>query len=405
MRLLCPIKLVLQSLFNGPSIDPESGVRPIRIRPDGKTRPLRTHVRIKALVTAALLAVSLPSMTNWTFAQTAPIVVQDLRGHTLTFGKPPERIVTIPIPAASIVIGLDGGVGRLSGMNPAALSAIRGEWLGSVFPASLAINTHIVRGGQFMPSIETLLALKPDVVFQWADQGPAIIEPIERAGLKMFGQRYGTQAYLEHTIAAIGTILGKETKAQEIIHRHHAVRARVQAAMSELHDSERPRAIYFRTFSQNLRPHGIGSYTVESFELAGGRNSATGVIGEGTNVTFEQVLAWAPQVIFLGAFDGAKPDDLYGNPRWAAVPAVRDRRVYLLPTGGYRWDPPNLESPLTWMWYSILLHPNRVSFDLRQEMDELMALIYGRAPTDEEARRILRVAENSGSKGYERIGR
>jgi iron complex transport system substrate-binding protein len=349
---------------------------------------------------ATLLVFASPAM-----AQPAPVTVQDLRGQTITFAKPPERIVTIPIPAASMVMGLDGGAGRLVGMNPTALTAIRGEWLGSVYPASLGVNVEIVRGGQFVPNIETLLALKPDVVFQWADQGPAITEPIERAGLKLFGQRYGTQAYLEQTITAMGTMLGQDAKAQDLIRRHHAVRAKVQAAMAGLSEAERPRAIYFGRFVQSLRPHGAGSYQVESFERAGARNAVTGVTGTGTDVTFEQVLAWAPQVIFLGAFDEAKPDDLYKDPKWATVPAVRDRRVYKLPTGGYRWDPPNLESPLTWMWLATLLHPERVSFDLRREMDELLALIYGRAPTDAEARRILRIAENAGSRHYERIGR
>jgi iron complex transport system substrate-binding protein len=333
------------------------------------------------------------------------VSVQDLRGQTLTFAKPPERIVTIPIPAASMLMGLDGSARRLVGMNPTAMTAIKGEWLASVFPESLGINVDIVRGGQFVPNIETLLALKPDVVFQWADQGDHLTAPIERAGLKLFGQKYGTQAYLEQTITAMGRMLGRDEKAKTLIARHKAARAEVEKALAGLKPEEKPRAIYLGRTKQSLLPHGIGSYQVESFELAGGRNAAEGIRGTSTNVTFEQVLAWAPDVIFVGAFDDAVPADLYNDPKWAAVPAVRDRRVYKLPTGGYRWDPPNLESPLTWMWMATLLHPTRVSFDIRREMDDLIALIYGRAPNEEEAKRILRIADNASSRGYDRISR
>jgi iron complex transport system substrate-binding protein len=333
------------------------------------------------------------------------VTVQDLRGQTLTFDKPPERIVTIPIPAASMLMGLDGSARRLVGMNPTAMTAIKGEWLGSVFPDSLGINVEIVRGGQFVPNIETLLALRPDVVFQWADQGDNLTAPIERAGLKLFGQKYGTQAYLEQTIAAMGRMLGREEKAKTLLERHKAVRAEVEKAMAGLKPEERPRAIYLGRTKQSLRPFGAGSYQVESIELAGGRNAAEGLRGFSTDVTFEQILTWAPEVIFVGAFDDAVPADLYNDPKWSSVPAVRDRRVYKLPTGGYRWDPPNLESPLTWMWMATLLHPSRVSFDIRREMDGLIAFIYGRAPSADEAARILRVSDNTASRGYDRISR
>lgn len=62
-----------------------------------------------------------------------------------------------------------------------------------------------------------------------------------------------------------------------------------------------------------------------------------------------------------------------------------------MPLGGYRWDPPNQESPLTWMWLANLLHPDVFDYDLRAEMHTAYELLYGHALTDAEIYKILRM--------------
>ena len=71
----------------------------------------------------------------------------------------------------------------------------------------------------------------------------------------------------------------------------------------------------------------------------------------------EQVLRWDPEVILLGNFDPAMPQDIYSDPVWQNISAVRSRRVYKVPLGGYRWDPPGQESPLMWHWLSDIAFP------------------------------------------------
>ena len=54
-------------------------------------------------------------------------------------------------------------------------------------------------------------------------------------------------------------------------------------------------------------------------------------------VDVEQVVAWDPDVILLGNFDAAMPEDVYRSPAWRSLSAVRSRRVYKVPsaaTGG-----------------------------------------------------------------------
>ncbi len=63
---------------------------------------MRTNLKSVLALGVALSLVSAPA-----FAQA--ISVRDQRDERLDFPKAPERIVTIPIPAASTVITVDGG--------------------------------------------------------------------------------------------------------------------------------------------------------------------------------------------------------------------------------------------------------------------------------------------------------
>src|SRR5713226_9555524 len=99
----------------------------------------------------------------------AQIRVDDQRGRTLELPKPAERIVAIPIPMASIIMALDGSSRRIVGMHPSAHQSIQEGFLRHVFPEALSIQADVTRGGMFTPNLESILALRPDVVVQWTE--------------------------------------------------------------------------------------------------------------------------------------------------------------------------------------------------------------------------------------------
>ena len=89
-------------------------------------------------------------------------------------------------------------------------------------------------------------------------------------------------------------------------------------------------------------------YPLNNFyiNLARGQNVASDM-GMFVEVGVEQIIAWDPEVILLNGFEAKlSPHDVYNNELLADVSAVKNRRVYKMPLGGYRWDPPNQESPL-----------------------------------------------------------
>ncbi len=332
--------------------------------------------------------------------------ITDQRGRSVAFEKLPQRLVFLPIPGPATFIAIDGSERKIVGMNAHSASAMREGILGKMFPGFAQIPTNVVMGASdasnFTPNVESILALRPDAVFQWATSASGdVISVLDRTGVPVLGMRAGSQDDIAGFIAMIGRIAGNEARAAELLQRQEKEKHRIEAVMASARDLQRPGVIYFSRAAQNLRVTGKKSHNDFNIHLAGGQNVA-GEMPLSSIVTIEQVLTWNPQVILLGNFDAAVPSDIYDDPRWQGVDAVKNRRVYKMPLGGYRWDPPSQELALTSIWLAGLLHPELEHADLRAAMREWFSFLYGHDLTDDEIDAILMAPHNRQSAGYDR---
>src|SRR5215472_16762586 len=104
------------------------------------------------------------------------------------------------------------------------------------------------------------------------------------------------------------------------------------------------RRVYLAREPNGLETGLTGSINTEIIERAGGidvaeRGNARGGIA---NVSIEQVLAWAPDIIIT--WDAHFYTGYANDPVWAAVPAAKDRRVFLAPRLPFGWidAPPSI---------------------------------------------------------------
>ncbi|MEV7134529.1 ABC transporter substrate-binding protein [Arthrobacter sp. NPDC093128] len=333
-------------------------------------------------------------------ASAGPISITDQRGKTLTFAKPVTRVVTIPMPAASLLVAVDRSAEHLSAMHNASWVAMRDGIMGTMFPQALELP-HEIATQDFTPNVESVRALDPDVVVQWSDS--QLVEPLENAGLTVLGlKNTGRQEDVDAWIAMFAAMLGKPERATEIKEHSDKELAGIKEAAAG-RESARPGILYFNRFTGGLKAAAANTYNDFYIKLVGGTNPATGpdpLPGTGmVGLDVEQVLSWDPEVILLGNFDQAMPQDIYSDPVWRNISAVRSRRVYKVPLGGYRWDPPGQESPLMWHWLSDIAFPQEHS-GLRGKASEYFQFLYNHEPTDKELDRILWIAENSDSANY-----
>lgn len=328
------------------------------------------------------------------------IVLEDQRGKKVSLDGPAQRIVTLPMPAASIMIAVDQTAEHLVGIHDASWAAAKQSILGTMFPQVLEVP-HDVGTQDFAPNVEGILALEPDIVVQWASQGDEIIQPLENADLKVLGVNYGTIEDVGTWFSMFSTALGQPERGRAMATRLDADRLAAEAVAAK-QTGRAPRVLYFLRFSEGMEVQGAGTFNEEYVRLVGAENVSSEVEGL-AKVDLEQVLDWDPDVIVLGNFDAAMPGDIYGDRRWRDVAAVKDKRVYRAPLGGYRWDPPSHESPLMWTWLSQIAFPDGTDGGLRDKIVDDYKYFYGHTPTQSEIDTILWKDANGGSADYDQF--
>jgi len=340
-------------------------------------------------------------------AQAQEIEITDLTGQTIKLEKPAERIIAFPVPMASMVVALDQGPDRLIGLHPEAQSAIADGILGEFYPKAKELGTGILannatRGSK--PNVEALASLQPDLVLQWAHAGEDNIAPLKNAGINTAVVVSGDDdTYVQQTLTMLGKAIGREDRAEMLNQWHNDVMATLEAKLEGVAEENKPKVAYFFYSTDKLWTVGNNYHDGWQILLTGGRNVAAS-IDKWKEVSLEQVAEWNPEVIFISTFEkNASVQRFYDDPILSLTDAAKGQRVYQVPMGGYRWDPGSAESPLGWMWFAEVLHPDLFDFDIRAEVKDWYPKLYGHTPTEEQIDGILRMTMNAGALGYEQF--
>jgi len=369
-------------------------------RAESRTLPARSLRR--AAVSLQIATIALVA-AGGALADDGTRTVSGLDGKEVTIKDPVERIVTIPMPSASMFISVDGKADRLVGMHERSKEALLEGVLGDYFPDAKAIASDITKEG-FVPNIENIMRLYPDVVVQWETM-PKTFESMEGAGLNVAAfVRYNNEELAYRNLRLVASILGQEEKQEELIEWRKGMEAAVRKKAAPIPDEEKKSVAWILYHKKGLQVAGGNSYVDFIFETGGGVLAGDDIDGW-PKIDMEQLLAWDPDIIVIGNFDPLVPADIYNDPMFSALKAVKNKRVYKMPLGGYRWGPANQESPLAWMWAYNILNPDRDPFDLRQEIKDQYAFIYGSAPTEDQIDTVLHLDLNKDSADYDQFVR
>ncbi|EAM9430621.1 TPA_asm: ABC transporter substrate-binding protein [Salmonella enterica] len=325
--------------------------------------------------------------------------VTDQNQQQVVITQPPQRIITFVIPLASTIMAIDGGPERLVGMNRASVSDVTEGLLGEIYPAAKNIAADIAGDG-FVPNVEAVAAARPDVVFQWGDRGDAIVAPLRQLGLPVVTVNYGDTRLARHWFTLAGDVLGKPGRGRQLAQWFDDEITAVERLAATVSPDERPGVVYLYRVRAGLQVAGKGTSMDSDIRRTGGNNMAQSLPGFVT-VDVEQLLQWNPQVILLNNFEaGLTPADLLNDPRLAAIDAIKTRRVYSYPRGGFRWEPPSQESPLTQHWLLTLFHPHMAQGNFRTRVKEAYQFIYHYTLSEEQLDRILKLPVNGDSLNY-----
>ena len=314
--------------------------------------------------------------------------VTDVRGKTIKFEKPPERIATVDKPFPSIIYAIDGRTDKIVGSNPSSIKALEESVLKNMYPELANANTKWVSKDSVV-NVEELLKLKPDVVFIYSN-GKKEIEKMEAAGLKVVALKRAEFDSIKENIKIISEVLKKKERGDLLVEYMDKGINEVASKLAEIKDEYKPKVVEFYSdmkIAVNQYNHWMNP--------SGAYNPAHKLEGKLAEVDMEQMLLWNPDIIYLGNQSDLMPEDFIENKQegrdWSIINAVANKQVYKIPIGVYRWDPPGVETPLMVKWAAKIQYPQLFSdMDMEVELKKFFEYVYDYTLSDDEVATILR---------------
>lgn len=174
-------------------------------------------------------------------------------------------------------------------------------------------------GDTLKPNIESIVALKPDVVFvSTASQLETFIATLNEQKIAVFVTNPDSLDGIYSSIEKIGAVFKSETSTRLI----SDLKERIGTVERKSNGADRPKV--FLQLDESLFTVGRGSYLTDLIRLAGGESATSGIEKAYAQLSKETALALDPEVIVLSeSTDNDSPADVFKNSR-----AVRNGRVY-----------------------------------------------------------------------------
>lgn len=249
-----------------------------------------------------------------------------------------------------------------------------------------------------LPNIDLIAAARPDLMVIWADKKKPFHKKSEDAcnslGIPfvyvimedLVDLRDYPEAY-----AFLGRILGCEALTAPKAEYCRQTLRDVEATLQQIPPERRPR-VYYAEGRDGLATEFDDSLHAHLLKVAGDVNVHRGQIQTHAGmekVTIDEVAAADPDVII--AMDKVFFADVFQNPAWNKVKAVRDRRVHLIPSLPFNWfdRPPSFMRFPGLKWLMKLIYPDYFNVDMIEETRHFFSLFLNVSISSVDAAELL----------------
>ncbi|MFH0919658.1 MAG: ABC transporter substrate-binding protein [Fibrobacterota bacterium] len=252
-------------------------------------------------------------------------------------------------------------------------------------------------------SVEELLKKRIDVVFTYND--PKELATLASAGIAAVVAQPPTIESLDGFIASqkemvrlYGKIMGdKAVEKAEAWCSYYDDKIGLVTSRTQGIPKEKRTRVYIIRGPDALSTHGRTGYMTWYGEMAGAdmlvKNSPN--TGGKTQVSMEEIIAWDPEVIFIGR--QYSHDLVFKDNRWRNITAVKEKKVHSRPDGVFYWDG-GTETVLLMLYMARTLYPELFrDLDMSLELKEYYRRFYKYTLSDDEARKILAGESPDGS--------
>lgn len=243
------------------------------------------------------------------------VSVRDDAGRTVTLPRPARRIVAL-VPAVTETVIALGGTEWLAGRTD--------------FDKGPAVERLPSVGGGLDPSIEKLVALRPDLVLGWETTGRAELrDRLTALGIPVFSVKLEDTTDVFRSIRNLGQLMAVDGRADSLA---AAMRRELDAVRATVAGAQRP-SVFFVVWNDPPMTAGPRTFVSQVIDVAGGRNVFGDQQALWPNVSLEEIVRRQPDfvVVPLGEQGTVRIEALKTAVGWRELKAVREGRIVSVP--------------------------------------------------------------------------
>ena len=269
---------------------------------------------LATVLATVLAACAGPDAAGRAPAAGAAVAATDATGHEVRLAQPARRVVSLVPAVTDILVAIGAGeqlVGRTNYDTSATLAA-----LPSV-------------GGGLDPSLEALLALRPDLVIAWEDRAGRTNPRLAEAGVGVFNIVSQDTADVFENAQRLGRLTGHDSAATALVAR---LRRELAAVHASVQGRPAPRVLYLAQWEPPMTA-GPGTFVMQLVSVAGGQSVFADVQQDWPSISMEEIVRRQPDVILVAVnrVDADPMRRLRDNPGWRDLRAVREGHVLVMP--------------------------------------------------------------------------
>jgi len=183
-------------------------------------------------------------------------------------------------------------------------------------------------------NIETILALKPDMIIYWQQGNAAAdIDRLKKFGIPVYASKTGGLDDIAIQIQHLGKILGTESIANSVSDKYR----QTLAALRAKYKNNPKQDLFYQIWPTPLMTVANDPWLQQQFELCGFNNVFKDSPVPYPVISVEQVLVKQPAVIIAGSVNDA---ELAQWQMWPSIPAVKNGNVFRVnPDVSHRFSP------------------------------------------------------------------
>lgn len=253
------------------------------------------------------------------------------------------------------------------------------------------------------PNAEELISAEVDLVIL---KDASYAEELRKSGITAVCFKYNNKEELYAAVDMLGEIFGDEAKsyAAKWEEKLDSTIESISNELANLPESERCNVYYVdatgaEASNENLFLTAGGGSFVEYWINTSGANLVTSPYKDLEQIDQEEGLSLNPDTIFIcGWLEYEAKDIMMSDPLWQDIPAVKNDRVFLMPTSCASYDRFTVELPLMFSYTANKLYPQYHEFGGIDELRDFYKEFYNRDFSDDQLENMLKGLNPDGTR-------